>query len=164
MDAGRRRLYTGKLCAGTEAPFIVIGDGGSAAWKDMNVTFDNLIVQHRVPHGFHTSRQRRSRRARCAARVECGCSQMGCAANPMVFHRDLSGICFCLLYEFLHVGRKIMLHRENKARLSQKRDRATTAGSRPCVRNPAAGNGIFGSKKHGAKWAHSPPLQTQRPR
>jgi hypothetical protein len=34
---------------GTEVPFIVIGDGGSTAWKDMNVTLDNLIAQRRVP-------------------------------------------------------------------------------------------------------------------
>jgi hypothetical protein len=34
---------------GTEAPFIVIGDGGSAAWKDINTTLDNLIAQRRVP-------------------------------------------------------------------------------------------------------------------
>ena len=34
---------------GTEAPFIVIGDGGSTAWKDVNVTLDNLIHARRVP-------------------------------------------------------------------------------------------------------------------
>jgi hypothetical protein len=34
---------------GTLAPFIVIGDGGSNAWKDVNVTLDNLIQQKRVP-------------------------------------------------------------------------------------------------------------------
>jgi hypothetical protein len=34
---------------GTEAPFIVLGDGGAAAWKDMNTTLDNLIAQRRVP-------------------------------------------------------------------------------------------------------------------
>src|SRR6202048_3473065 len=34
---------------GTEAPFIVLGDGGSTAWKDMNTTLDNLIQQRRVP-------------------------------------------------------------------------------------------------------------------
>ena len=34
---------------GTEAPFIVIGDGGSTAWKDVNTTLDNLIQQKRVP-------------------------------------------------------------------------------------------------------------------
>jgi hypothetical protein len=34
---------------GTEVPFIVLGDGGSAAWKDMNVVLDNLIQQRRVP-------------------------------------------------------------------------------------------------------------------
>jgi enterochelin esterase-like enzyme len=30
-------------------PFIVLGDGGSTAWKDMNTTLDNLIQQRRVP-------------------------------------------------------------------------------------------------------------------
>jgi hypothetical protein len=34
---------------GTAAPFIVIGDGGSTAWKDLAVTLDNLIAQRRVP-------------------------------------------------------------------------------------------------------------------
>jgi hypothetical protein len=34
---------------GTEIPFIVLGDGGSTAWKDMNTTLDNLIAQRRVP-------------------------------------------------------------------------------------------------------------------
>lgn len=34
---------------GTEVAFIVIGDGGSTAWKDMNTTLDNLIQQKRVP-------------------------------------------------------------------------------------------------------------------
>ncbi len=34
---------------GTEVPFIVLGDGGSAAWKDMNTVLDNLIHQRRVP-------------------------------------------------------------------------------------------------------------------
>jgi hypothetical protein len=34
---------------GTEVPFIVLGDGGSAAWKDMNVVLDNLIHARRVP-------------------------------------------------------------------------------------------------------------------
>src|SRR5476651_2668941 len=34
---------------GAEAPFIVLGDGGSTAWKDMNTTLDNLIAQRRVP-------------------------------------------------------------------------------------------------------------------
>ena len=34
---------------GTEVPFIVLGDGGSAAWKDMNVVLDNLIHERRVP-------------------------------------------------------------------------------------------------------------------
>ena len=33
----------------TEAPFIVIGDGGSAAYKDLATTLDNLIAQRRVP-------------------------------------------------------------------------------------------------------------------
>jgi hypothetical protein len=34
---------------GTPAPFIVIGDGGSTAWKDLNTILDNLIQQRRVP-------------------------------------------------------------------------------------------------------------------
>lgn len=34
---------------GMEMPFIVLGDGGSTAWKDMNTTLDNLIQQRRVP-------------------------------------------------------------------------------------------------------------------
>jgi Putative esterase len=34
---------------GTEAPFIVIGDGGSNAYKDLLTTLDNLIAQRRVP-------------------------------------------------------------------------------------------------------------------
>ena len=34
---------------GSEAPFIVLGDGGSTAWKDMNTTLDNLIAQRRAP-------------------------------------------------------------------------------------------------------------------
>jgi hypothetical protein len=34
---------------GTEVLFIVLGDGGSTAWKDMNTTLDNLIQQRRVP-------------------------------------------------------------------------------------------------------------------
>jgi len=34
---------------GTEAPFIVIGDGGSTAYKDLATTLDNLIAQRRVP-------------------------------------------------------------------------------------------------------------------
>ena len=34
---------------GTEAPFIVVGDGGSNAYKDLATTLDNLIAQHRVP-------------------------------------------------------------------------------------------------------------------
>jgi len=33
----------------TEAPFIVIGDGGSNAYKDLAATLDNLIAQRRVP-------------------------------------------------------------------------------------------------------------------
>jgi enterochelin esterase-like enzyme len=33
----------------TEAPFIVIGDGGSTAYKDLATTLDNLIAQRRVP-------------------------------------------------------------------------------------------------------------------
>jgi len=34
---------------GSEVPFIVLGDGGSAAWKDMNTVLDNLIHERRVP-------------------------------------------------------------------------------------------------------------------
>ena len=34
---------------GTKVPFIVTGDGGSTAWKDLNTTLDNLIQQKRVP-------------------------------------------------------------------------------------------------------------------
>jgi hypothetical protein len=34
---------------GTEAPFIVVGDGGSNAYKDLATTLDNLIAQRRVP-------------------------------------------------------------------------------------------------------------------
>ena len=34
---------------GTEAPFIVIGDGGSTAYKDLATILDNLIQQRRVP-------------------------------------------------------------------------------------------------------------------
>src|SRR5262245_18575143 len=34
---------------GTEAPFIVIGDGGSTAYKDLAATLDNLIAQRRIP-------------------------------------------------------------------------------------------------------------------
>ena len=34
---------------GTEAPFIVIGDGGSTAYKDLVATLDNLIAARRVP-------------------------------------------------------------------------------------------------------------------
>jgi Putative esterase len=34
---------------GMEAPFIVIGDGGSTAYKDLVTTLDNLIAQRRVP-------------------------------------------------------------------------------------------------------------------
>jgi hypothetical protein len=37
---------------GTEAPFIVIGDGGSTAYKDLATTLDNLIAQRRVPPIF----------------------------------------------------------------------------------------------------------------
>ena len=36
------------MCA-AQAPFIVLGDGGSTAWKDVNTTLDNLIAQRRVP-------------------------------------------------------------------------------------------------------------------
>src|SRR4029078_12189608 len=38
-----------KYVRGAEVPFIVLGDGGSTAWKDMNTTLDNLIAQRRVP-------------------------------------------------------------------------------------------------------------------
>ena len=34
---------------GTEAPLIVIGDGGSTAYKDLAVILDNLIAARRVP-------------------------------------------------------------------------------------------------------------------
>jgi hypothetical protein len=34
---------------GTEAPFIVLGDGGSTAYKDLAAILDNLIQQRRVP-------------------------------------------------------------------------------------------------------------------
>ena len=34
---------------GTEAPFIVVGDGGSNAYKDLATTLDNLIAERRVP-------------------------------------------------------------------------------------------------------------------
>src|SRR6202163_1643480 len=34
---------------GTEAPFIVLGDGGSTAYKDLTAILDNLIEQRRVP-------------------------------------------------------------------------------------------------------------------
>ena len=34
---------------GTEAPFIVLGDGGSTAYKDLSAILDNLIEQRRVP-------------------------------------------------------------------------------------------------------------------
>ncbi len=34
---------------GTEMPFIVLADGDSTAWKDMNAILDNLIAQKRVP-------------------------------------------------------------------------------------------------------------------
>lgn len=37
------------IAPGTELPFIVLGDGGSAAWKDMNTVLDNLIHERRVP-------------------------------------------------------------------------------------------------------------------
>ena len=37
------------MCAGSEAPFIVVGDGGSTAYKDLATTLDNLIAQRRVP-------------------------------------------------------------------------------------------------------------------
>ena len=44
---------------GTEAPFIVIGDGGSTAWKDMNTTLDNLIAQRRIPRPLLVDHGRR---------------------------------------------------------------------------------------------------------
>jgi hypothetical protein len=34
---------------GTLAPFIVVGDGASTAWKDLSTILDNLIQQRRVP-------------------------------------------------------------------------------------------------------------------
>src|SRR6267154_3589994 len=34
---------------GTPVPFIVVGDGTSAAWKDLGIILDNLIQQRRVP-------------------------------------------------------------------------------------------------------------------
>jgi hypothetical protein len=34
---------------GTEAPFVVLGDGGSTAYKDLAAVLDNLIQQRRVP-------------------------------------------------------------------------------------------------------------------
>src|SRR5216683_1926960 len=34
---------------GTEVPFIVLGDGGSTAYKDLVAILDNLIQQRRVP-------------------------------------------------------------------------------------------------------------------
>ncbi len=34
---------------GTEAPFLVYGDGPSSAWKDLAVILDNLIQARRVP-------------------------------------------------------------------------------------------------------------------
>ena len=34
---------------GTEAPFLVLGDGGSTAYKDLAAILDNLIQQRRVP-------------------------------------------------------------------------------------------------------------------
>ena len=38
-----------QVVRGAEAPFIVIGDGGSSAYKDLATTLDNLIAQRRVP-------------------------------------------------------------------------------------------------------------------
>ncbi len=35
--------------AGSEAPFLVYGDGPSNAWKDLAIILDNLIQQKRVP-------------------------------------------------------------------------------------------------------------------
>lgn len=37
------------IAPGAELPFIVLGDGGSSAWKDMNTVLDNLIHERRVP-------------------------------------------------------------------------------------------------------------------
>jgi Putative esterase len=34
---------------GTEAPFIVLGDGGSTAYRDLSAILDSLIQQRRVP-------------------------------------------------------------------------------------------------------------------
>ena len=34
---------------GTEMPFIVLGDGGSTAYKDLSAILDNLIQQKRIP-------------------------------------------------------------------------------------------------------------------
>jgi len=34
---------------GTELPFIVLGDGGSTAYKDLSAILDNLIAQKRIP-------------------------------------------------------------------------------------------------------------------
>src|SRR5262245_45261962 len=34
---------------GAPAPFIVVGDGASTAWKDLGTILDNLIQQRRVP-------------------------------------------------------------------------------------------------------------------
>jgi hypothetical protein len=34
---------------GTEMPFIVLGDGGSTAYKDLSAILDNLIEQRRIP-------------------------------------------------------------------------------------------------------------------
>jgi hypothetical protein len=34
---------------GTEAPFIVVGDGGLIFYKDLTTTLDNLIAERRVP-------------------------------------------------------------------------------------------------------------------
>src|SRR5262252_5310419 len=34
---------------GTEMPFIVLGDGGSTAYKDLSAILDNLIAQKRIP-------------------------------------------------------------------------------------------------------------------
>lgn len=34
---------------GTEAPFMVLGDGGSTAYKDLPAILDNLIQQRRIP-------------------------------------------------------------------------------------------------------------------
>jgi enterochelin esterase-like enzyme len=34
---------------GTEMPFIVLGDGGSTAYKDLSAILDNLIKERHIP-------------------------------------------------------------------------------------------------------------------